>query len=234
MLLSKIVFLCIPSFPNPCLFRKYISFLKRQGFGSIEIYFPFIGSILDGSTIRSSCTTSLSNGSAYGQFIICLDFIIRKNFVKVFTILPVFTFEDLDFLSFLYYRDSYITGYIVPDIDPYYPYTPTFIKSKIYHFYHYSNLPVIGGIRNAYISLSNNTGSILNNKHYCLSYIKSYIENSSIIVGFGVRRISHITYFYKHVDYIIIGSKVISFLGRNIYIALRFIKYVKTKIKENW
>ncbi|MGX7458747.1 hypothetical protein [Candidatus Vidania fulgoroideorum] len=112
---------------------------------------------------------------------------------------------------------------------------PSFIKLKLYYFYYYNNIEPNISIRNSYISLSTLTGSILANKRACLGHIKLLSSNfNSTIVGFGIRYINQVLYFYKHINYIVIGSKIISFLNRDIYAALRFIRYVKTEIKKNW
>ncbi|QSW38025.1 tryptophan synthase subunit alpha [Candidatus Vidania fulgoroideae] len=236
MSLSKIVFVCVPYFPNPCSFRKYICFLKEQGLRNIEICFPFSNSILDGSVIKSSYYSSLCYGDAYKSFIIGLDFIISRGFFRIFVIIPGFTLGNLKFIGSLFYRDKYIYGYIIPDINPKYNCIPYFIKPKIYQFSNCDSLISNITTKRMYISLQNITGGsiVINNKF--LNYIRliTIKYKYNVIVGFGIRRISHVLYFYKHVRYVVVGSKLISFLNKDIFLAFRFIKYVKDKIKKNW
>ncbi|MGX7583070.1 tryptophan synthase subunit alpha [Candidatus Vidania fulgoroideorum] len=234
--MNKVVFSCIPFFPSKKKFFKKIHLLKKIGFDSLEICFPNDSSIMDGKNMLNAYKISINNG-----------FNIKKNkeIKKIFNYVIKLKFNNI----FLMFDSNYILNkkfvyllkrkkyknflYILPDID---------IKDRFYinnkkKVFLLTNLKNFRKCKNKnmfYLIRSNMTGKKINSNTFLKEYRK--IKNTSnIIVGFGISDFNTILKLHNYFDYIVIGTKIISFFLKNnsFFLFKNYIENVKNKINKN-
>ncbi|MGX7582640.1 tryptophan synthase subunit alpha [Candidatus Vidania fulgoroideorum] len=221
---KKLVCFIINNFINKTVFNKAIHTLKKAQVKTIEISIAEKVQLLDGKYITKAYKSTYTKNPII-QFITLAKQLLKNNF-KLILQFSYKLFYNKPLMRFIKKNYTAIKGIISIDIDLNAK-IPKLIKKKLFIVTtNNTHLKV-----NKYIPTKTHTGGKVKNLHSVIKLtrqIRQLNPKTRIMVGFGIRSITHIQrLIHEKIDYIVLGTIILKNIAQ--HTLKKFLKNVKNK-----